>query len=590
MKKNVIMLVLDSVTYENTIGNEGKEIPMPFLHSLINKGIKIDKMFSEAPYTEAALVSLLCGDNTLDKTGHMKRNYNHKSILKIFEENDYEIFSNTYWPSTYPSGHLHEFENRYYDFAFMFKQAWNYRLKYFSEIENLTKEEKELVVDIVEDNFKAWIKYFDNISNKDKSVEIIYDTLDLENFSDNKKRLLDEYNKFIEDKMSYSMKILEMKLEHPLFKIKNYKETKRINLDFKKKISKKYKSLFIKIFWKNFFLNLKNNRVSFTVVKNYLKSREFKKLKRYFMNYMNAIVDRDLFSKIGENYDIVKDMPSITTILQHFLDWTDKRTNEKPFFAYMQVLDNHFSETFFTYDTEDENLIDEEMAEAKKYLSSIKSKYKGSICYDLSLKYSDNCLKKIFAELDKRGMLKNTIVVVTADHGFSYYYNPIREQFVTNFYNETYHIPIMFYYENMKPQKLDGYFMSKDIVPTILDLCNIKKPNNMDADSVLKSHGRNYALIEYMGAGCPHYYRRNLMLGVRNDKHSVVLSVPLNDFTKYEFVTCYDLVKDPLEKNNLIYSKINKEDIKEELQIIQERYEKIKKGIEENGYYKIKNK
>ena len=74
MKKNVIMIVLDSVTYENTLSNTGKTCPMPFLHSLMKKGINATKVYSEAPYTEAALVSLLCGDNTLDKTGHMKRN------------------------------------------------------------------------------------------------------------------------------------------------------------------------------------------------------------------------------------------------------------------------------------------------------------------------------------------------------------------------------------------------------------------------------------------------------------------------------------------------------------------------------------
>ena len=42
--------------------------------------------------------------------------------------------------------------------------------------------------------------------------------------------------------------------------------------------------------------------------------------------------------------------------------------------------------------------------------------------------------------------------------------------------------------------------------------------------------------------------------------------------------------------NHKSFKREKLEDIKEELQIIQERYEKIKKGIEENGYYKIKNK
>lgn len=90
--KNVIMIVLDSVSYDFTKKTKCKACSMPFLHSLMKKGINAINIYSEAPYTEAALVSLLCGDNTLDKTGHMKRNLNHKSILQIFEENNYNIF------------------------------------------------------------------------------------------------------------------------------------------------------------------------------------------------------------------------------------------------------------------------------------------------------------------------------------------------------------------------------------------------------------------------------------------------------------------------------------------------------------------
>lgn len=59
---------------------------------------------------------------------------------------------------------------------------------------------------------------------------------------------------------------------------------------------------------------------------------------------------------------------------------------------------------------------------------------------------------------------------------FSYYYNPIREQFVTNFYNETYHIPLAIYKKKLKPKTLDNYYMSKDIVPTILDLAGLEIP------------------------------------------------------------------------------------------------------------------
>ena len=172
------------------------------------------------------------------------------------------------------------------------------------------------------------------------------------------------------------------------------------------------------------------------------------------------------------------------------------------------------------------------------------------------------------------------MILITADHGFSYYYNPIREQFVTNFYNETYHIPLAIYDKDLKPMCLDNFFMSKDIFPTILDLAGLKASTDIDSRSLLKFKGRDYALIEYMGGGCPDYYRRNLLMGLRNNKVSFVISIPLDDFKKYKFITFFDLEKDPMEKNNLIYSKFDINTIQNELQIVEKRFENIKKEIE----------
>ena len=588
-KKNVIMLVLDSITYENVLANEGKKCPMPFIYSLMQNGINVKKVYSEAPYTEAALVSLLCGDNTLDKTGHMKRNYNHKTVLQLFEEDGYHIYSNAYQPAIYPSGQMHEFKDRYYNFPFLFSQEWDYRLKYFSELESLTEEEKNLVVDILDDNFQAWLKYFEDIEKKSPSLNMIYETLNLKDFSENKKALETEYRAFKHNKIDYAINVLKQKKDHPLAKIKDFEELNRVSDEFKNKMQKKYMKFLKKVLYKNFFLNLKNNRMSMTMIKNFIKAKEYKKVKRYFMNYLNALIDRDLLNRL-KVYDKVKMVPSLYTMLNHFTKWYDKKSDNKPFFAYIHAEDNHFPEIFFTYDVEDEKLIEQEFSEANNYFKNINNKYKGSIAYDMSLNYSDNTIKRFFKTLEKKGLLEDTIIVITADHGFSYYYNPIREQFVTNFYNETYHIPFAIYKKNLKPKTLDNYYMSKDIVPTILDLAGLEIPKEMNSQSMLKFNGRNYSLIEYMGGGCPHYYRRDLMLGVRNERFSLVLSVPLDDFSKYKFVTCYDLKKDPLEKNNLIYSNINTEEIKEELNIIKKRYEEIKKEIKSKGYYDLKTK
>ena len=590
MKRNMIMLVLDSITYTRLNESNMRECPAPFLKELMDNSVRITNMFSQAPYTEAAVVSLQCGSNTLDNYGHMRRNKGKNTIFDIYQNAGYRVYSNAYQPATYPTGQMPEFKDRYYNTGFMFSQAWDFRLDYFKNLlenEGLDEQEKELVSDIVEDNFIGWIKYFEDIINKDKSLNMIYDTLNKDGIEDNYKLLMGEYKKFNKEKIEYSIDLLKKGKEHNLFKIKDYIPTQRI-IDRKFVLSegKKRKGIIRKILYKNLWSNLKNNRMSMHVIKNFIKGKEYSKLSRYFLNYLNAVIDKDLYKRIDKNYDNMKYVSSLNTMLDHFMNW--EKENKEPYFAYIHAEDNHFQETFFTYDSTDEKLLDEEFEDISKYLKKIKKNYKGSIAYDLSLLYSDRCIKRFYNELKKSGKLDNTDIIITADHGYSYYYNPIRERFVTNYYRETYNIPFIIISNNCKKiRKPDAYYQSKDIVATMLSLSGIKKPNSVTGTSLFDYEGKDYAVIEYMGGGSPHYYKRPFMLGIRNDNYSIVVEIGLNDeFKNYKIVTLFDLKKDPEELNNLKYSNYDLSKLSKELKLIEKRFLELKANINKQGYYK----
>ena len=51
-------------------------------------------MYSEAPYTEAALMSLLGSVDTMDNGGYMERFKNTKSVFEVFKEHKYSTFFN----------------------------------------------------------------------------------------------------------------------------------------------------------------------------------------------------------------------------------------------------------------------------------------------------------------------------------------------------------------------------------------------------------------------------------------------------------------------------------------------------------------
>ena len=324
------------------------------------------------------------------------------------------------------------------------------------------------------------------------------------------------------------------------------------------------------------------------VIKNFIKGREYSKLFRYFLNYLNAVIDKDIYKRIDKNYDNMKYVPSLNTMLDHFMNW--EKDNKKPYFAYIHAEDNHFQETFFTYDSTNEKLLDDEFNDIYNYLKKIKKNYKGSIAYDLSLVYSDRCIKRFYNELEKKGKLENTDIIITADHGYSYYYNPIREQFVTNYYKETYNIPFIILSNNSKKIKYpDAYYQSKDIVATMLDLSNIEKPKSVTGTSLFDYNGRDYSCIEYMGGGSPHYYQRPFKLGIRDDDYSIVVEVGLNsDFKDFKIVTLFDLKKDPYELNNLKYSNYDLSKLDRELKLIEKRFLELKEKIKKQGYYKAK--
>lgn len=103
-----------------------------------------------------------------------------------------------------------------------------------------------------------------------------------------------------------------------------------------------------------------------------------------------------------------------------FFDWLDddaRRDRMRPFFAFMNFYDAHGPyrppapyDTMFsgrepsTRDSETRQFTDAEVAELRD-------------AYDGSLTYLDSQLGELFAGLERRGLVENTIIILTADHG-----------------------------------------------------------------------------------------------------------------------------------------------------------------------------
>lgn len=168
-KKNVLFIVIDSVSNTQLFNSVYSKNIAPFLNKLRYETISGDKMYSQAPYTEAALMSLLGSCDTMDNGGYMKKFKNRETIIDVFSNNGYKTYFPTYYPSVYPSYMYYGAEEVNYIEKFTFSHLWDYRFDYFKEFylkDETTPMENKLLFDMLEDNLNAWIELLDLLEKK----------------------------------------------------------------------------------------------------------------------------------------------------------------------------------------------------------------------------------------------------------------------------------------------------------------------------------------------------------------------------------------------------------------------------------------
>jgi len=98
--------------------------------------------------------------------------------------------------------------------------------------------------------------------------------------------------------------------------------------------------------------------------------------------------------------------------------------------------------------------------------------------------YVDSEIRKLFDGLESRGLLDNTLVVLTGDHGES-----LGEHGETTHgyfaYNSTIWVPLIITGPGINTARIDEYVSHIDIFPTICDFLGIEKPSFLQGVSLL---------------------------------------------------------------------------------------------------------
>lgn len=172
--------------------------------------------------------------------------------------------------------------------------------------------------------------------------------------------------------------------------------------------------------------------------------------------------------------------------------------------------------------------------------------------YDSSLAYMDACIRRIFTRLEELGVMENTLIVITSDHGETLTEHDIYFDH-HGLYEPTIHIPLIYCLPGLVPEgrRIKGYVLQQDLTPTILDLLgyrDLARKLGMDGKSAVPlMEGRrvtNYS--EFYLTECTWMRKR----GWRTPHYKLIDALE-PDFHHKPAVELYDLVEDPLENHNI---------------------------------------
>jgi arylsulfatase A-like enzyme len=169
--------------------------------------------------------------------------------------------------------------------------------------------------------------------------------------------------------------------------------------------------------------------------------------------------------------------------------------------------------------------------------------------YDGAIAYMDACIARIFTQLETLGVLDDTIVVINGDHCETLYDHECWYDH-HGMYDVTLHVPLIIRYPKKVPagKRVSGYNQHKDLVPTLMELAEIKTSAKFDGRSLMQLVRGEAASFEseFYITECT-WMRKH---GWRTPQWKLMIALE-PDFHFKPKVELYNLVEDPHEDRNV---------------------------------------
>lgn len=219
-------------------------------------------------------------------------------------------------------------------------------------------------------------------------------------------------------------------------------------------------------------------------------------------------------------------------------DWLAKRDTTQPFFLYVHTLDTHFPHVVdppydkWIYTPADTDKLEKggepKLRYGAKFEQADVDHLRG--LYDGSLLYADHYIGELLDHLRDQGLLENTLVVISADHGDMLGEDGVRWGHIAYSSDWIMKTPLIMAGPGLpKGRRMSGLSENVDIVPTIVDLLGLKTEAETDGRSLLPeiegkldAHPKQYVFTKFISGGYDGV--PSLILRSRDFKYRVTLN------------------------------------------------------------------
>jgi arylsulfatase A-like enzyme len=185
--------------------------------------------------------------------------------------------------------------------------------------------------------------------------------------------------------------------------------------------------------------------------------------------------------------------------------------------------------------------------------------------YRSEISWSDDVLRRLIETFDRRGLLANTVLAVSSDHGIAFAEHYQLSGYVFSLFPESLHVPLILSGPGLKPARVSAPVSLIDLGPTLLDLAGIGS-QHADGASLLPLvrgiakprgvHGAATAMPPDLQSVISRDDRSRYGTGVAN-RHTTliqdgvqIIHMPARRGAKFEL---FDLTRDPGEFHD-VYS------------------------------------